>query len=247
VRLSQHGFERRVHDHVVESTPTMPTIVDLPLASMLLATIRVATTRRKRRRSPPAYRLGLIMPLRSNGMAQPESDPYRTLGVRPNATDAELRMAYRHLVQLHHPDHNGGAPESARRFEEIQDAYAQIRERRNRTPRATEPPPHAPMDPGVESRLEDLEREVREAIAARDRARRAAAEAAAATQKRPTDEELGRVETDDSVAKILGDARAEFSERLAQAAEHPVGKRVSELIDELEAKLTGKGPRDARD
>ena len=36
--------------------------------------------------------------------------------------DDELHAAYRHLVQLHHPDHNNGSPESARRFEAVQEA-----------------------------------------------------------------------------------------------------------------------------
>jgi curved DNA-binding protein CbpA len=58
------------------------------------------------------------------------NDPYATLGVSPSATDAELRTAYRRLVQLHHPDHNGGSAESAHRFEEIQIAYARARELR---------------------------------------------------------------------------------------------------------------------
>ena len=57
----------------------------------------------------------------------PPPDPYRTLGVAASATDAELRAAYRRLVQLHHPDHNGGSQESARRFEEVQEAYAEAR------------------------------------------------------------------------------------------------------------------------
>jgi len=60
-------------------------------------------------------------------MADRGLDPYRTLGVDPAAPEAELRAAYRRQVQLHHPDHNGGSAESARRFEEIQEAYAQIR------------------------------------------------------------------------------------------------------------------------
>jgi len=47
------------------------------------------------------------------------------------------------------------------------------------------------------------------------------------------------VTTDDSFAKILDDARREMSDRLAQAREHPVGQRVTELIDELAAKLAG--------
>ncbi|MGO9883725.1 MAG: J domain-containing protein, partial [Solirubrobacteraceae bacterium] len=58
------------------------------------------------------------------------SDPYATLGVSPGASDAELRAAYRRLVQLHHPDHNGGSAESALRFEEVQNAYARVRQLR---------------------------------------------------------------------------------------------------------------------
>jgi curved DNA-binding protein CbpA len=33
-------------------------------------------------------------------------DPYQTLGVTRSATDAEVRAAYRRLVQLHHPLQN---------------------------------------------------------------------------------------------------------------------------------------------
>jgi curved DNA-binding protein CbpA len=203
-------------------------------------------------------------------MAQPGRDPYLTLGISPNVSDDELRSAYRRLVQLHHPDHNGGSPESARRFEEVQEAYARIRELRSgaagaRTQRATgagartqragatgartqrdprqqsaQPPPRPAADPDVESRLANLERELREANAARERARRAArqaAAAAAADRKRPSDEELGYVTTDDSFSKILADARSEISERFSDAQEHPVARRVTDLIDELASKL----------
>ena len=168
-------------------------------------------------------------------------DPYAVLGVSAGATDAELRAAYHRLVQLHHPDHNGGSPESARRFEEVQQAYAQIKSQRRQAPpsQATQ----SKVDPDVESRLADLERELREAYEARERARRAAAEAAAATRRRPTDEELGYVRTDDTFGKVLRDARIEFADRLAEAQEHPAGKRLSELIDELAAKLTGESRR----
>jgi curved DNA-binding protein CbpA len=201
-------------------------------------------------------------------MAGDDHDPYRILGVSPGATDAELRAAYRRLVQLHHPDHNGGSPESARRFEEVQTAYARIRELRQSAPRSGQAPPRPADDPGVESRIADLERELREAQQARDRARReaqealerarrAAQEAATATAERgtrdpdrPSDEELGYVRTDDSFASILGDARTELAQRLAgagdQAREHPVAKRVGEMIDELDelaSKLRGRPPR----
>src|ERR1700744_222814 len=55
----------------------------------------------------------------------PSPDPYRTLGVARSATDAELRAAYRRMVQLHHPDHNGGSAETGRRLESVQDGYAE--------------------------------------------------------------------------------------------------------------------------
>lgn len=57
-------------------------------------------------------------------------DPYEVLGVSPAAAENELRAAYRKLVQRHHPDHNDGSPESARKFEQVQEAYARVREMR---------------------------------------------------------------------------------------------------------------------
>ncbi len=146
-------------------------------------------------------------------------DPYVVLGVRADASDQEVRSAYRRLVQLHHPDHNHGSPESERRFEEVQEAYARVRELRASGARAAPPPPPPPRaaaDPDVDARLKDMERDLREAHLARERARRAAAEAAASAQgKRPSDEELGYIKTDDSFSKIFADAGASLSEQLA--------------------------------
>jgi curved DNA-binding protein CbpA len=185
-------------------------------------------------------------------------DPYQTLGVSPGVSDEKLRSAYRRLVQLHHPDHNGGSAEAARRFEEVQEAYAQIKELRSTAPRAgTAPrsgqrgsgqaPPRTNVDPDAEARLAEMERELREAQLARERARQAAREAAGASARarRPSDEELGYVTTDDSFSKILDDARSELAGRLSDARERPVGRRVGDLIDELEglvSKLTGEQP-----
>jgi curved DNA-binding protein CbpA len=177
-------------------------------------------------------------------------DPYQTLGVRAGASDADLRAAYRRLVQLHHPDHNGGSAESARRFEEIQAAYARVRELRATTagsasrprPRPARPPPPTETDPEVESRLADLERELRQAHAAREDARRAARRAAEPTDRRPTDEELGYFTTQDTLSKIVDDAAAELSDRFSQARRSPAARRLSDLIDELGARLTGEPP-----
>jgi curved DNA-binding protein CbpA len=131
-------------------------------------------------------------------MATRGGDPYEVLGVQRSASDAELRTAYRRLVQLHHPDHNAGSAESARRFTEVQEAYAQVQKLRapatgkrrppsppprqppSRPRRPRQPPRQPPDDPDLESRLADLERELRAARLARERARDAARQAAAA-------------------------------------------------------------------
>ena len=147
------------------------------------------------------------------------ADPYVVLGVRADASDEEIRSAYRRLVQLHHPDHNHGSAESERRFEEVQEAYAQVRKLRASGAQAAAPPPPPPRaaaDPDLDARLKDMERDLREAHLARERARMAAAEAAASAEhKRPSDEELGYIKTDDSFSKIFADAGASLSEQLA--------------------------------
>ena len=47
-------------------------------------------------------------------------DPYKTLGVKKNASAAEIKSAYRKLAKQHHPDLNSG---NAERFKNISGAY----------------------------------------------------------------------------------------------------------------------------
>ena len=199
------------------------------------------------------------------------TDPFQTLGVSRTASDAELRAAYRRLVQLHHPDHNGGSAESARRFEEVQEAYAEARRLRQsgggaagssarggRRPasgstagssgsRSGSSPRQDDSDIG--SRLAAMEAELRaardEAVRQARRARQAAARAKDQSEH-ASDEELGYISTDDSFSKILSDAASGISERLnevqKEARDSPVTKRFADLIDELGSKLTGEPP-----
>jgi DnaJ family protein C protein 30 len=220
------------------------------------------------------------------------SDPYKVLGIPHSATDAEIRAAYRRQVQRHHPDHNGGSPESARKFEEVQEAYALIRKlqqnagasgatsgrratsarRPSSATRASPPPPPTgPVDPGLEARLAEMDRELkrqreakrqaeRNAQRIREDALRQAREAAREDGGGPSDEDLGYVTTDDSFSSILDDAAAEWSKRFSEAKhssaakpasetepaskQEPVTERLADLFDGWGARLRGEKQRE---
>ena len=55
-------------------------------------------------------------------------DPYKILGVSPDATDEEIKRAYRRLAKQYHPDRNPGDAEAARNMQQINDAYERIKE-----------------------------------------------------------------------------------------------------------------------
>ena len=52
-----------------------------------------------------------------------KKDLYTVLGVQKEATEAEIKRAYRKLAKKYHPDTNQGNEEAAERFREIGEAY----------------------------------------------------------------------------------------------------------------------------
>src|SRR5512135_3538769 len=48
---------------------------------------------------------------------------YDVLGVKKDATQAEIKKAYRKLAREHHPDRNPGDKAAEDRFKEVQGAY----------------------------------------------------------------------------------------------------------------------------
>ena len=54
-------------------------------------------------------------------------DPYKVLGVSPDATDAEIKQAYRKLAKQYHPDLNPGDAYAAKKMQEVNAAYEQIK------------------------------------------------------------------------------------------------------------------------
>ncbi len=63
------------------------------------------------------------------------SDPYSILGVDRNASDEEIKKAYRRLSRKYHPDANINNPhkdEAEAKFKEVQQAYQQIMDERER-------------------------------------------------------------------------------------------------------------------
>jgi hypothetical protein len=189
-------------------------------------------------------------------MSEAAVDPYAVLGVAPDVSDIELRRVYRGLVKRHHPDHNGGSPDSARRFAQIQGAYAAIAQRRRGGHGAAEGDPAAsasaqstaaPSDDPIEGRISSIEREMaamreaeqrrtqEKARLAREQAAKAAAaqrfQAAQNLRVHSSPEELGYYTTDDSFTKIIDDAAEQFGERLGKSdAKKQFTRRLSDLF-----------------
>ena len=53
----------------------------------------------------------------------PSKDYYKILGVDKNASEADIKSAYRKLAKQYHPDLNPNNPEAAEKFKECNEAY----------------------------------------------------------------------------------------------------------------------------
>src|SRR5690625_6922065 len=53
-----------------------------------------------------------------------EKDFYAALGVPKDASEADIKKAYRKLARKYHPDQNAGDPEAETKFKEVGEAYS---------------------------------------------------------------------------------------------------------------------------
>jgi hypothetical protein len=96
----------------------------------------------------------------------------------------------------------------------------------------------------VEARLADLERQVEEARAAKERAAQAARDALREVQG---DEDLALpADDEDSFSKLLADAAAQLGERVDGAREHPAVRRATEMLAGLEWLASGANAERSR-
>jgi len=61
-----------------------------------------------------------------------ETDYYKILGVNKNATNVEIKKAYRKLAMKYHPDHAGGDKDAEAKFKKISEAYAVLSDKEKR-------------------------------------------------------------------------------------------------------------------
>lgn len=62
-----------------------------------------------------------------------QADFYETLGVSRNASEADVKKAYRRMAQKYHPDRNQGNNEAEQRFKDVKRAYEILSDPRKRS------------------------------------------------------------------------------------------------------------------
>ena len=63
---------------------------------------------------------------------QNKRDYYEVLGVEKNASDAEIKKAYRKLAMKYHPDQNPGDKTAEEKFKEINEANEELSDEKKR-------------------------------------------------------------------------------------------------------------------
>ncbi|HXW35739.1 MAG TPA: DnaJ domain-containing protein, partial [Acidimicrobiales bacterium] len=58
----------------------------------------------------------------------PSTDYYEMLGVRPDASDDDIKRAYRRMARELHPDSTGGDAEAEAKFKAVSQAYEVLRD-----------------------------------------------------------------------------------------------------------------------
>ena len=66
-------------------------------------------------------------------MANTATDYYKTLGVSKNASQDDIKKAYRKLARKYHPDLNPGDKTAEQKFKEMNDAYSVLHDPKKRT------------------------------------------------------------------------------------------------------------------
>jgi DnaJ-domain-containing protein 1 len=81
----------------------------------------------------PAFKLGVFTEPDGGDSIDNNLDPYKELGLNENASQDEIKKAYRNLARKYHPDLNPKDSRSEERFKRISAAFDIIGDRKKRT------------------------------------------------------------------------------------------------------------------